>query len=287
MGTPKFPRKKYDTPQHPWKEERIKEERDLLKKYGLKNHREVWKVNTYIKKYREQARELLAKVGATDPQIKRESDQLLMHLTRMGMLSEGASLDDVLTIDAESILSRRLQTLVYHRGLANTISHARQLVSHGHIAIGDHKVTIPSYLVTMDEENEIGYTDRSPLNTVSHPARPRTDVYKPGVAPPVEPKVPEKEEKKEEPAKPPKAEEPEKPEKKEEEKPEKEEEAAKEEPEPSEEAPPEPEKKAEAAAETGEAAAETKEEPAPAEEKAGEPEAEKPEEPEKKEERDS
>jgi len=43
MGSPKFSKKKYNTPKHPWKEGRIESERELIKKYGLKNHKEVWK----------------------------------------------------------------------------------------------------------------------------------------------------------------------------------------------------------------------------------------------------
>ncbi len=178
MSSQKFPRKKYETPLHPWKESRIKSERELIKKYGLKNHTEVWKAKTYLGKHREQARELLAKVGTTNPQIKKESDQLLLHLTRMGILSMGASLDDVLALETEAVLSRRLQTLVYLKGFSSTPYQARQLISHGHVAVGGKKVTIPSYMVAKDEENQIQYTIRSPLNELSHPARPKGDVYK-------------------------------------------------------------------------------------------------------------
>jgi small subunit ribosomal protein S4 len=178
MGQPKFPRKKYDAPLHPWKEDRIKSERELIKKYGLKNHREVWKAKTFLRNYRAQARELLAKVGGKDPQVKRESEQLLLHLTRLGILPAGGSLDDVLALDTESVLSRRVQTLVYLKGLASTSYQSRQLINHGHIAIGERKVTIPSYIVPKDEEVFISYTSQSPLNEVSHPARPKTETFK-------------------------------------------------------------------------------------------------------------
>jgi len=178
MSSQKFPRKKYETPMHPWKETRIKSERELMKKYGLKNHKEVWKAKTYLGKHREQARELLAKVGMSNPQIKKESDQLLLHLTHMGIVSMGASLDDVLALDTESVLSRRLQTLVYLKGFSSTPYQARQLISHGHVAVKGRKVTIPSYIVGKDEESQIQYTIRSPLNEISHPARPKTDVFK-------------------------------------------------------------------------------------------------------------
>jgi small subunit ribosomal protein S4 len=175
MGKPKFSRKKYETPSHPWQEDRIKEENELIRKYGLKNKREVWKSQTRLRRYRTQARELLAKVETGDAQSKKESQQLLMHLNRLNVLPPNSTLDDVLTLDTESILSRRLQTLTYLKGLANTSYQARQLISHGHIAISDRRVTVPGYIVTKDEEGEIGYTNDSPLNDVMHPARPRAD----------------------------------------------------------------------------------------------------------------
>ena len=175
MGKPKFSRKKYETPSHPWQEDRIKAENELVKKYGLKNKREVWKARTKLRSYRGQARELLAKVKGEDVQGKKESEQLLVHLNRLNILPQNSSLDDVLALDIESILSRRLQTLSYLKGLANTPDQARQLIIHGHICIGDRRVTIPGYMVTKDEEGEIGYTKDSPLNDAMHPARPRAD----------------------------------------------------------------------------------------------------------------
>ena len=174
MGKPKFSRKKYITPSHPWQEDRIKAENELVKKYGLKNKREIWKAQTVLRRYRGQARTLLAKIGR-DPQAKKESDLLIMHLTRMNILPLNSNLDDVLALENESILSRRLQTLTYLKGLANTPTQARQLISHGHIGISGRKITVPGYIVKKEEENEIGYTTDSPLNATMHPARPHAD----------------------------------------------------------------------------------------------------------------
>jgi len=190
MGKPKFSRKKYETPSHPWQEDRIKAENELIKKYGLKNKREVWKAKTVLKNYRGQVRELMAKIRGGDPQTKKESEQLLMHLNKMNILPPNSNLDDVLALDTESILSRRLQTLTYLKGLANTPNQARQLISHGHICIGNRKVTVPGYMVTKDEESEIGYIADSPLNDVMHPARPHADFKTVPVK--KEPKEPEK-----------------------------------------------------------------------------------------------
>lgn len=175
MGKPKFSRKKYDTPSHPWQEQRIRSENELVRKYGLKNKREIWKAETALRKYRGQARELLAKIDSDDPQTKKEINQLLTHLTRFNILPLNSTLDDVLALETEAILARRLQTLTYLKGLANTPKQARQLIVQGHIAIGDNRITIPSYNITKIAENDIGYSLDSPLNDMSHPARPSAD----------------------------------------------------------------------------------------------------------------
>ena len=175
MGKPKFSRKKYETPSHPWQADRINEENELIKKYGLKNKKEVWKAQTILRRYRGQARELLAKIDSENPQIKKESSQLLTHLTRLNILPINSTLDDVLALEIESVLSRRLQTITYLRGLANTPKQSRQLISHGHIQIDDRKVDVPGYLVTKNEEDKISYISGSPLNDTMHPARPSAD----------------------------------------------------------------------------------------------------------------
>ncbi len=46
-----------------------------------------------------------------------------------------------------SMLERRLDNVIYLMGFSHSRSHARQLITHGHIRINDWKVNIPSYLV--------------------------------------------------------------------------------------------------------------------------------------------
>lgn len=49
------------------------------------------------------------------------------------------------------MLERRLDNAVYRAGFAKTRAQARQMVTHGHIAINGKKVDIPSYQVRADE----------------------------------------------------------------------------------------------------------------------------------------
>jgi small subunit ribosomal protein S4 len=84
-------------------------------------------------------------------------------LVRIGLVSGDATLDDVLNLNATDLLSRRLQTIVTKKLGFKTPYQARQAVIHGHIMIGDRKIDIPSYTVTVDEEDSVHFTPESKI----------------------------------------------------------------------------------------------------------------------------
>ena len=172
MGDPKFSRRKYVRPSSPWEAERIKLENELLKKYGLKNKKELWRTQSILRRFRQRARILQALVRGGNKQAGKEKDELIGRLGKMGLLPvEGASLDDVLSLDVEAILSRRLQTLAFVKGLAFTPRQARQFIIHGHLSVGGRTVRVPGYLVTRTDEATVIYDERSPLSSDLHPVR--------------------------------------------------------------------------------------------------------------------
>ncbi len=172
MGDPKFLRRRYETPKHPWEAGRMEEERKLLQRYGLKNKRELWKAQSLLRGFRRQARDLQARLRAGEDQARREVDQLLGRLTRLGILPVGTpTIDDVLALSTESLLKRRLEWVVFSRGLAPTPFGARQWIVHGHFSIGGHRVTRPGYLVSSGEEAQIAYSPTSPLSNDDHTVR--------------------------------------------------------------------------------------------------------------------
>ena len=166
MGDPKKQRKKFDTPRFPWQIDALETELKLLGQYGLRNKREIWRHKTLLSKYRGIGRSLL---GMSAGERSTQEKQLLDRLHRVGILPEEAELDDVLDMSLTDILERRLQTLVFHKGLAQSIQQARQLIAHGHISIDGRKVSSPSYLVLKDEEEKMAYSQRSPLTDPEHP----------------------------------------------------------------------------------------------------------------------
>lgn len=164
MGDPRKPRKKWIGPKHPWRKERLVYEMRLVGEYGLRNKRELWIAQTIIRKFRHQARSLLAVPQEIREKVERA---LLRRLHKLGLLPENATLDDVLSLSVEDLLERRLQTIVYRKGLARTIYQARQLIVHGHIAIAGRRITAPGYLVTRDEEDLIDYAPTSPFKKLA------------------------------------------------------------------------------------------------------------------------
>ncbi|MFX1452051.1 MAG: 30S ribosomal protein S4 [Promethearchaeota archaeon] len=168
MGDPKKHRRKYSKPRNKWQKERIEKELTLLGKYGLRNKKEIWILQTMLSKFRGRARELLS---LSEEEMEIGIKELSGRLHKMGLLPENAKIDDILRLTIEDILERRLQTMVFNLGLAMTIYHARQLITHGHISIGGRRTTSPGHLCSRIEEKNINYSPNSSYTNPDHPMR--------------------------------------------------------------------------------------------------------------------
>lgn len=152
MGDPKKARKQYSRPRSPWRADQLAQELYLLGSFGLRNKRELWKAQTQLSSVRKQARTLLA---ATETVRLREEKKLLDSLRKKGLIGEGASLDDILSLTVEDMLARRLQSMVFKKGMALSPLHSRQLIVHGHVAVGERIITVPGYEVGGQEEGTV------------------------------------------------------------------------------------------------------------------------------------
>lgn len=147
MGHPKKQRKKYETPKKPFDKARIETEKKIKKDFGLRRKNEIWRAESILRDFRRRARDLQANMDEKGKEI------LFEKLNTIGLPC--SSLEEVLDIKLENILSRRLQTIVYKKNIANSMNHSRQLITHGHIKIGEKKILWPSYIVKRKEENKI------------------------------------------------------------------------------------------------------------------------------------
>ncbi|MBW2995640.1 30S ribosomal protein S4 [Candidatus Woesearchaeota archaeon] len=190
MGDPRRTRKKYSTPMHPWQKSRIDKEREIRKTYGTKNKKEIWKVGAIITKFANEAKRISDLKGE---EAEKEKNMVLGRAIKLGLIKEGQGFDDILGLKLTDVMERRLQTLVFKKGLALSINQARQLITHEHVMVGGRKITSPSYIVPVAEEDHINFSFDSAFCHPEHPEREKMEQKR---KKPTPGDVPEKEEKK-------------------------------------------------------------------------------------------
>jgi len=138
-------KRKYSRPRKAFDMKRIEQENEMLKIYGLKSKREIWKADSEIGRIRNQAKELIG-------EDSEKQERLLEKLKKMGF--QVNTIADVLALNKENWLRRRLQSiLIMKKGVKP--KQARQLIAHKHVAVDGKKVNIPSFIVSVENENKI------------------------------------------------------------------------------------------------------------------------------------
>ena len=174
MGDIKNFRRVWKKPKRPLNFDLKMDELKILGTFGLKTKRELWKARTELSRVRNQARTLLA----LRQDVREQKEPILMNsLSKVGYVQSDATLDDVLNLEINDLLARRLQTIVQKKFYFKTPYQARQAVSHGHVLIGDQIVNIPSYLVNVDEEDKVNLTSESVFNEIL--SKPESDLGSP------------------------------------------------------------------------------------------------------------
>jgi small subunit ribosomal protein S4 len=146
MGDIKRKRRAYTKPRQLFDRARIDTENVIIKKYGLKNKKEIWKAKSLVSKFRRRAKELIAS-DAEEQKI------FFDKLNKLGI--PVTNISDVLALSENDLLNRRLQTFVVKKELANTAKQARQLITHKHIKVDGSIVNVPSFWITSELENKI------------------------------------------------------------------------------------------------------------------------------------
>jgi len=155
--------KTFKRPRRPFEKERLDSELKLVGEYGLRNKRELLRVQYALSKIRKAARVLLTLDEKSNKRMF-EGESLLRRMSRYGLLDETQmKLDYVLALNVSDFLERRLQTLVFKLGLAKSIHHARVLIRQRHIRVGKQIVNVPSFLVRVDSQKHIDFSLKSPF----------------------------------------------------------------------------------------------------------------------------
>lgn len=172
MGDPKRIRKKYDAPSHPWIKSRIDDEKRLAKEFGTRSKKEIWKAETLLKRFKSQAKKLIALTGE---QVELETQHLYRRVKELGLVKTDVTFDAILGLKTDAVLDRRLQTVLFKKGLARTLGQARQFIVHGHVFVDGKKITSPSFIVSVKQESTVEFAVSSALYNNDHPERASLD----------------------------------------------------------------------------------------------------------------
>lgn len=154
---PRRLKKIYSKPRKLYNKAQIKEENDLIKKYGLKNRREVWKADFAVQRIRNIAKSLITAEES-------EKKKFVERQKKKGFSVE--SIADVLALNKEDYLKRRLQSILVKKGLARTHKQARQFIVHKQVIVNGKVIDAPSHLTTLDEEANITLKISIPVKPV-------------------------------------------------------------------------------------------------------------------------
>lgn len=133
-------------PKKAYEKSRIEEENKIVEKYGLKNKREIWKTNAKVNYFRRRAK-ALARSSYEEQKV------LFDKLQNIGL--EVNTIAEVLALNVEDLLNRRIQTVLLKKKLANTIRHARQMIVHKKVMIKGDIVNTPGYIISVEEEKTL------------------------------------------------------------------------------------------------------------------------------------
>jgi small subunit ribosomal protein S4 len=142
----------YSRPKKAFDGARILQEGKIVKNYGLKNKKEIWKAIAKVGDMRTKAKKLI-------PKTEEEKKLFIGRLNAMGL--EVKTISDVLALTVEDILNRRLQTILFRKNLAQTAKGARQLIVHKNVFVDGKITNVPSFWITKELENKISLKERN------------------------------------------------------------------------------------------------------------------------------
>jgi len=151
MGDIKRKKNKFKRPRKMFDSARIQDENKIVLEYGLKNKKEIWKAESEVSKIRKRAKMLI-------PKTDEDRKAFFGKLNRLGLKVRNTA--DALALTKKDLLERRIQTIVFRKGIIGTAKGARQAIVHKKISVDGKIVNIPSFWINSSMENKITFVNK-------------------------------------------------------------------------------------------------------------------------------
>ena len=159
-----------------WKQERNVREAKIIRKYHLQDREDYLRydkicgvITKLIAKLRNLEKE--------DPIRKQVAIMLLEKLYTMGIIANKSSLTSAEHIAVSAFCRRRLAVVMLRVKMAQTLKEAITFIEQGHVRVGPHVVTDPSFLVTRTFEDYVTWVDSSKIKRTIMQYNDKLDDY--------------------------------------------------------------------------------------------------------------
>uniref|UniRef100_A0A2M4C0Z3 U3 small nucleolar ribonucleoprotein protein IMP3 n=2 Tax=Anopheles marajoara TaxID=58244 RepID=A0A2M4C0Z3_9DIPT len=145
-----------------WKETNTLQENKVMRKYHLQKRTDYTAYNKLARQVREVARKI-ADIDAKHPFRTEMSALLLEKLYVMGLIPTKWDLENANNISASSFCRRRLPLVLVRNKMSENVTHATQMIEHGHVRVGVEVVKDPAFLVPRTLEDFVTWVDGSSI----------------------------------------------------------------------------------------------------------------------------
>jgi U3 small nucleolar ribonucleoprotein protein IMP3 len=159
-----------------WKEERNVREAKIIRKYHLQDREDYVKYDKIVG----HVTKVIAKLRNLEKEdsIRRQvSVMLLEKLYNMGIIDNKGSLTSAENLSVSSLCRRRLAVIMLRVKMSQTLKEAITFIEQGHVRVGPHVVTDPSFLVTRTFEDYVTWVDNSKIKRTIMQYNDKLDDY--------------------------------------------------------------------------------------------------------------
>ncbi len=130
----------------------------VVRQFHLKDKEEYIVYNQMIGKMKKLAKQI-STLNREDPFRLYMTMKILRKLHGLGFISTIDGLSQVEHLTVSAVAKRRLACVMVHHKMAERISHAHELIMHGHVRVGPDTISDPAYLVSREMEDYVTWVN--------------------------------------------------------------------------------------------------------------------------------
>lgn len=159
-----------------WKEERNVREAQIIRRYHLQDREDYMKYNRMVGMVTKLVNKLKT-LPKEDEVREKLATSLLQKLFNMGLVNKESTLLAAEKLTVSAFCRRRLPVIMVRYKMSESLKEATTFIEQGHVRVGPHTITDPSFMVTRTFEDYVTWVDSSKIKRVVQQYNNKVDDY--------------------------------------------------------------------------------------------------------------